>query len=171
MSESCCSPIKENTISQFSGQKITNTKSTMNICPICGMKGKPVQRQTLKALLSVSLREINDFDYLFCKTQTCPVVYFSADGKQTFKIEQVREHVYQKDPENDNVFICYCFQHNIGDLRSGSYEERLAIVDDINSGITAGQCACDLRNPQGSCCLGNVRGLIKVLEAPTKVSN
>jgi hypothetical protein len=37
-------------------------------------------------------------------------------------------------------------------------------VDDINTGISAEQCACDLRNPQGSCCLGNVRGLIKRLE-------
>ena len=26
-------------------------------------------------------------------------------------------------------------------------------------GIQAGQCACDLRNRQGSCCLGNVRAL------------
>ena len=38
------------------------------------------------------------------------------------------------------------------------------MVDDIHAGINAGQCACDLRNPQGSCCLGNVRGLIKRLE-------
>ena len=40
----------------------------------------------------------------------------------------------------------------------------MAIVDDINTGINAGQCACDLRNPQGSCCLGNVRGLIKRID-------
>jgi hypothetical protein len=33
----------------------------------------------------------------------------------------------------------------------------MAIVDDIKAGIKAGQCACDLRNPQGTCCLGNVR--------------
>jgi hypothetical protein len=37
-------------------------------------------------------------------------------------------------------------------------------VDDIDTGINTGQCACDLRNPQGSCCLGNVRGLIKRLQ-------
>jgi hypothetical protein len=37
-------------------------------------------------------------------------------------------------------------------------------VDDINTGINTEHCACDLRNPQGSCCLGNVRSLIKRME-------
>jgi hypothetical protein len=54
----------------------------------------------------------------------------------------------------------------VGDIRAASLGARTAIVDDINTGISAGQCACDLRNPQGSCCLGNVRGLIKDITAP-----
>jgi hypothetical protein len=54
----------------------------------------------------------------------------------------------------------------VGDLGAASSEGRIAIVDDINTGINAGQCACDVRNPQGSCCLGNVRGMIKRLENP-----
>jgi hypothetical protein len=51
----------------------------------------------------------------------------------------------------------------VGNVRAASLEARLAIVDDINAGLNTGQCACDLRNPQGSCCLGNVRELIKRL--------
>ena len=113
----------------------------------------------------MSLREVRDADYLFCRTQTCPVVYFSPGGDQVFTVEQVRERVYQKAPERDDVFVCYCFRHTVGDVRAASSESRAAIVDDINAGINAGQCACDLRNPQGSCCLGNVRGLIRRLEA------
>ena len=104
-------------------------------------------------------------EFLFCKTKQCPVVYFSPDGEQTFTIEQVRERVYQKEPDSDDVFACYCFWHTVGELRAASSRSRVAIIDDINFGINAGQCACDLRNPQGSCCLGNVRGLIKRLEA------
>jgi len=170
MVESCCLPRKEAPVFKLPVQKISITDSTENTCPVCGMKGKVVQGQTIKALLSVSLREVNDIGYLFCKTQTCPVVYFSSDGKQTFSFEQVREQVYQKDPENDKVFICYCFRHKVGDLRSSSPQEHVAIVEDINSGVSSGQCACDLRNPQGSCCLGNVRGLIKSLETKSTVS-
>jgi hypothetical protein len=130
------------------------------------MRGKPIQGQTVKALLSVSLREVQVVEYLFCKTQTCPVVYFSPDGEQIFGVEQVRERVYQKEPDSDNAFVCYCFRHTVGDIHAASSESRMAIVDDINTGINAGQCACDLRNPQGSCCLGNVRGLIKHVDAP-----
>jgi hypothetical protein len=94
-------------------------------------------------------------------------VYFSADGEQTFTVDQVRERVYQKEPEAEDVFVCYCFGHKVGDLRTASPDDRSAIVEDINTGINAGQCACDLRNPQGSCCLGNVRNMIKRLEKPT----
>lgn len=125
------------------------------------MKGKPVQGQTVKALVSVSLRVVQDDDYLFCKTQTCPVVYFSLNSEQTFTTAQVRERVYQKEPDSDDVLVCYCFQHHVGEIRTVTPAARAAIVGDINTGINAGQCACDLRNPQGTCCLGNVRGLIK----------
>jgi len=134
-----------------------------NACPECGKTAKPVQGQTVKALLSVSLHEVRDVEYLFCRTQTCPVVYFSPNGEQTLTAEQVRERVYQKEPDADDVWVCYCFRHTVGDVRAASPEARAAIVDDINTGINAGQCACDLRNPQGSCCLGNVRELIKRL--------
>jgi len=117
-------------------------------------------------MLSVSLRAVRDVKYLFCRTQTCFIVYFSADGEQTFTVEQVREPVYQKEPDAQDVFICYCFRHTVGELRAASPEARSVLVDDINTGINAQQCACDLRNPQGSCCLGNVRGMIKKLEKP-----
>jgi hypothetical protein len=130
-------------------------------CPECGHTGQPVQGQTVKALLSVSLRAVRDAEYLFCRTETCPVVYFSSDGQQTFTSGAVRERVYQKEPTAADMPICYCFRHTVGDLRMGSAEARAAILDDINTGIDAGQCACDLRNPQGSCCLGNVRILVR----------
>ena len=130
-------------------------------CPVCGQSGQPVQGQTVKALLSVTLRAVRDAEYLFCRTETCPVVYFSPDGRHAFTTGEVRERVYQKEPTAADVPICYCFRHTVGDLRMGSAEARAAILDDINSGIDAGQCACDLRNPQGACCLGNVRRLVR----------
>jgi hypothetical protein len=93
-------------------------------------------------------------------------VYFSPDGEQTFRVEQIRAVVYQKEPDKDDVFVCYCFRHTVGELRAASPELRKAIIDDINTGINAGQCACDLRYPQGSCCLGNVRGLLERVDKP-----
>ena len=149
-----------------------NTKrdSAKNACPECGRSGKPVQGQTIKALLSVSLRQVQNLKYLFCRTQTCPVVYFSAESEQTFTVSEVRERVYQKEPEAEDVLVCYCFGHTIGELSTATSKQRIAIVEDINTGINAEQCACDLRNPEGSCCLGNVRNKIKQLEKSNPIT-
>ncbi len=167
MTDSCCCPPEAgNAVCELPAQDFLHGSRIVNGCPECGKSGKLVQGQTVKALLSVSLREVRDRQYLFCRTQTCPVVYFSSGGEQTFTIEQIRERVYQKEPEAEDVFICYCFRHTVGDLRAASSEVRTVIVDDINTGINSGQCACDLRNPQGSCCLGNVRQSIKRLDKP-----
>lgn len=161
----CCPPEAGKAVCELPAQTAQRQVHAATACLVCGMKGKPVQGQTVKALLSVSLRAVQDVDYLFCRTRTCPVVYFTRDGRQTFTTAQVRERVYQKEPDSADVFVCYCFRHTVGDFRAASPEGRAARLDDINLGIDAGQCACDLRNPQGSCCLGNVRGLIKDIDA------
>ncbi len=160
----CCPPEAGSAVCEMPAQGFQRAARAANACPECGKAGKAVQGQTVKALLSVSLRETRNVEYLFCRTRTCRVVYFSADGEQTFTAEQVRERVYQKEPDAEDVFVCYCFRHTVGHVRAASPETRTAIMDDINTGIKASQCACDLRNPQGSCCLGNLRGLIKRLE-------
>lgn len=167
MTDSCCCPPEAgNAVCELPAGSFQRPPHVAHACPICGERGKPVQGQTVKAILSVSLREVQEVEYLFCKTLACPAVYFSPDGEQTFTVDQVRERVYQKEPNDEDVFVCYCFRHTVGELRAASPESHIAIVNDINTGINAGQCACDLRNPQGSCCLGNVRGLIKQLDTP-----
>ncbi len=130
-------------------------------CRISGAVGKPVQGQTIKSLLAVSLRAVQDVEYRFCPTPGCPVVYFTGANEQTFTLEQVREPVYQKLPDDPGVKVCYCFGYTLGDIRDGTAEQQQAILADIEAGIQAGQCACDLRNPQGSCCLGNVRRIVR----------
>lgn len=162
----CCPPEAGNEACDLPARDTARTAHALNDCPECGKTGKPVPGQTVKALLSSTLREVQEIQYLFCRTQTCPVVYFSTDREQIFTVVEIPERVYQKEPEAQDVFICYCFRHTVGDLRAASPEERIAIVDDINTGINVGQCACDLRNPQGSCCLGNLRARIKQLEKP-----
>jgi hypothetical protein len=129
------------------------------VCAVCGERGKPVQGQTVKSLLAVSLRAVRAVSYYFCRNRTCPVVYFSEDGQDVFTVDQVRERVYQKESDSGNVLVCYCFQYSVDAVRLDESEAQQLILEDINAGIQAGQCACDLRNPQGSCCLGNVRAL------------
>lgn len=129
------------------------------VCATCQQAGTRVEGQTVKALLAVSLRAVRTTQYRFCRTATCPVVYFTVDDTQHVTIDQVRERVYHKEPEAADVFVCYCFRHTVGEVQTAP--DPATIVADITTGIQAGQCACDLRNPQGSCCVGNVRALIQ----------
>ncbi len=132
-------------------------------CPACGKKGKLVGMETVKAMLAVTLHEIqSERTYLFCRTEACAVVYFADDGEQIFTEDELREKVYQKHPDDDDVFVCYCFRHTLSSIR----EELLAtgqstVVETVTAGTKIHQCACEIRNPQGSCCLGNVQAAIK----------
>lgn len=131
-------------------------------CPQTGRKGQRVDGSTVKAMLAVSLQAVRDTHYYFCKDADCPIVYFSEDGTQQFTTEQLRERVYQKASDRDDTFICYCFRFTAGHIRNAAPRASENIyIESINAGIQAGQCACDIRNPQGTCCLGNVHALIK----------
>jgi hypothetical protein len=141
-----------------------STQPGRSKCPVSGKPGKAVQIQTVKALLKVSLRSVRETQYFFCADIACPVVYFTADGTQAFRVDDLREKVYQKDPDNPDVPVCYCFQHTSGNIRAATAGQRQAILEDIKAGIKAEQCVCDLRNPQGACCLGNVSKLSRQLE-------
>jgi hypothetical protein len=141
------------------------------LCPSCQQKGKGVDGQTVKGLLAVSLMHVTHEPYLFCRTLQCPVVYFSADGLQTFRVEHIRERVYQKEPEGEDVPVCYCFRHTTGSIRAEiERTRRSTVVEEITAGTKAGYCGCDIRNPQGSCCLGNVRALVKQLLAAASLT-
>jgi hypothetical protein len=93
------------------------------------------------------------------------VVYFSADGSQHFAEADLRERVHQKAPAADDVFVCYCFRYTPNTIRAARRATGTsAVVDQITRNIQAGRCACEIRNPQGRCCLGNVRAVINAIE-------
>lgn len=127
-------------------------------CPNCGNRGLAVGIETLKSLLRLSLRLLNhSLVYRFCATKDCDVLYFASDGS-IFTITDINIPVYQKAPDNPDSLVCYCFQHRLRDFSAANGE---TLLNDIQAGIEAGQCACELRNPQGNCCLENVRAVLK----------
>lgn len=161
MNESCSCPPE-------AGNATCDLRSSFLIssCPVCLKSGKLIDSLTLKAILNVPLTEVRRVEYRFCRTPDCPVVYYGPDGAQTFLETEVRERVYQKHAAEDNIFVCYCFRHTTGSIKEEFVNKQAGtVVEKINAGIQAGQCACDIRNPQGSCCLGNVRAFIRNLEA------
>ena len=141
--------------------ELSDTRPSVS-CPTCQRAGKPVDTLALKALLAVPLTEVRDAEYRFCRTPDCPTVYYSVDGQQRFSEDDLRERVYQKHPDDADVFVCYCFRHSPSSISAElAAAGRSTVVAAITAGIQAGRCACDIRNPQGSCCLGNVRAVVE----------
>ena len=126
-------------------------------CPTNQRVGPQLDTLTVKALLALPLTAIApDESYRFCPAADCPTVYYRADGQQVFGESDLRERVFQKHMANSNSIVCYCFGHTVADVRAAlAARDGQRIVANIERGIQAGQCACDIRNPQGRCCLGN----------------
>jgi len=125
-------------------------------CNACQTPSKPVDSLTVKALLTEgALSRFDPADYRFCPRADCDVVYFAQHGP-TFSKWDLRVPVWQKEPRGRRK-VCYCFGENEGDIaaeidRTG---ESLA-ANRVRTHMEAGRCACEVRNPRGVCCLGDV---------------
>ena len=130
-------------------------------CPRCGQAGQFVPTQTLKHQVKPEhLETVEAGAFNFCRTATCEAVYFNGSGIVLTKAD-VRQRIGLKEKE-DPVPICYCF----GFTEAMAVEEiramgKCTIPQHIIAEVKAGNCACEIRNPQGSCCLGNVTAAIK----------
>lgn len=129
-------------------------------CPECERVGRSVERITLKALLRPeSLMRVADAPYRFCATPTCSLVYFAPES--TFRREDLLVPVFQKEPEGERT-VCYCFAITESDLRREIVETGTSTAADrVTALVKADRCACEVRNPQGTCCLGNVLAVVK----------
>lgn len=145
----------------------TATEPGARTCPACGHRGAAVQLQTVKALLSeMALRRIQLTHYRFCSNAACDVVYF-GDAGDRFDTEDVRMPVWQKEAAGARL-LCYCFGETEADIRRQVLQNaRAEVVDRIRDHIAAERCACEIRNPRGACCLGDVIAAVKRIEAET----
>lgn len=124
-------------------------------CPECERQGRLVRRITVQAMLRpTALMRLSAAEHGFCPTPTCGVVYFGRG--ETFDREEIVVPVFQKEPEGDRT-VCYCFAVTEGDIRREVAETgRSTAVERITALVKAERCACEVKNPQGGCCLGNI---------------
>lgn len=137
--------------------------ATKAACPSCRQPAKRVEARTVKALLtSEALARINLAGFYFCPSEACDTVYFS-DAGQLFRTIDVTVPVWQKQPPGDRTF-CYCFGENESAMRS-EFESsgQVAAIDRVRHHIAQRRCACDIRNPRGVCCLGDLSAAVQVL--------
>ncbi len=141
------------------------TAAAVSACPVSGHKGAAVERQTVKALLTeTALIRIGRTAHRFCPEAACDVVYFDAEGV-CYTTCDVRVPVWHKEPFGNRI-VCYCFGESEGQIRAeiATVGQSLAI-ERVRRHISAGRCACEVRNPRGACCLGDVTAAVKRVEA------
>ncbi len=132
-------------------------------CSMCGSEGRPVERQTvLHHVKHQHLGRVGDEAFRFCGDQRCPVAYHGDRGTR-FTVDEVRELVGAK-VTGDARPICYCFGYTEGDARDEIVRTGTSNIPATVSGlIKARMCACEVRNPSGACCLGEVTRTVKRL--------
>lgn len=134
-----------------------------SICKECGNKGKSVKDTTIRSLVKESkLGVIKDFKgFYFCETPTCQVVYFNNEQQVYFHKEDVKVRVGIKETE-DPIPVCYCFSWTQAKILDQIRQQgSTTVVQEISAKVKAGKCACEIKNPSGRCCLGEVNKLVK----------
>ena len=133
------------------------------MCPSCATRSTPVEVGTLKALLTPpALARLQLGAFHFCASLACDTVYFS-EGGQIFRTGDVRVAVWQKQSPGARTF-CYCFGENETDMqREIEAQGRTLAVERVRHHIADRRCACEVRNPRGACCLGDLTAAVKRL--------
>lgn len=130
-------------------------------CPSCATVGRVVADKTIQAIVSptqaLSLLAVGR---RFCGTPSCDVVYYGDDGRAATKSD-IPIRVGLKERE-DPIPLCYCFGFSVVDVRREIAETgRCTIPARIAAEVRAGRCSCEVTNPSGTCCLGEVNRAVK----------
>ena len=135
---------------------------TQEVCLECGGHGQAVERMTLKALLRPdALARLDAGGYRFCPTPRCPVVYFGEGAASVYHKPDLKVRVGRKETDSP-IPLCYCFGHTVGSVREEiAATGHSTVVAVITAHIQAGRCGCDVNNPSGHCCLGEVNKAVK----------
>jgi hypothetical protein len=147
----CCSRTKHETSSR--------PTSGPTDCPYCGNTGQPVAVLTVKSLVREHTRVPASPSYLFCRTADCEVVYFSEQA--VFTKPDLKVRVGLKETA-DPISLCYCFDYSREDIRHDiEATGKTSILEEIRAEVQGGFCACEVKNPSGACCLGDITRAIQ----------
>ncbi len=134
----------------------TNSSTkTKKICPECGSTCKSVSMSTLYHQVRFPENQalITD-NYYFCPAKKCPIAYFS-NVDNTISKQHLR--CYEA---IQNEALCYCFDIDAAQYLSALKDKRAeSIKAFVIQRTKMGECACEIRNPSGQCCLADFKRL------------
>ena len=145
------------------------------VCPGNGKVCKPVPRITVESLIRPEHKHsLAATPYYFCDSPDCDIVYVPACAEPVIAKNALRVRVGIKE-KVDPIPLCYCFGFDkgaiFGDIRSKGTTD---IPKIITQRIKAGECRCEVTNPSGNCCLGDVYKAVMQAQAhenPTEIDH
>ena len=142
------------------------TEKPSDVCQRCGARGQTVPRETLEALLTCHAHaRLKPGAYFFDPSPECDIVYFSNEQNSYFTKQDLRIRVGTKESQPP-IPLCYCFGHTLESARLEiEATGQSTVAAQIAKEIQAGNCACEVKNPSGRCCLGEVNKAVKQLLA------
>ena len=135
----------------------TGTAPLVMVCPVNGARSKQVDILTVKSLVRRLPLGMLNTQYYFCDASDCDVVYFALEVEAPmFRREDLVVRVGAKETA-DPIPICYCFGFTRQDIRDEIRSTgKSTVAERIKAEVEAGHCACEVKNPSGKCCLGDI---------------
>lgn len=132
------------------------------VCPVNGARSKQVDVLTVRSLVRHLPLGMPGTQYYFCEAPDCDLVYFPFDRQApSFLRSDLLVRVGSKESV-DPIPVCYCFGFTRKDIENEITETgRSTIAERITAEVKAGNCACEVKNPSGKCCLGNVTRVVQ----------
>jgi hypothetical protein len=148
----------------------TESAPPVMACPVNGARCKRVDVLTGKSLVRQLPLGMLNTQYYFCGSSDCELVYFPLDLRApSFRRGDLLVRVGVKEIV-EPAPICYCFGFTRKDIRDEIAETgRSMIAERIATEVKAGRCACEVKNPSGKCCLGDITVTIKEAKGPRKL--
>ena len=140
----------------------TSSAPLVMVCRVNGVRSKQVDMLTVKSLVRQLPLGMPDTQYYFCDSSDCEVVYFPLDTKAPlFRRGDLIVRIGAKETV-DPIPVCYCFGFTRKDIENEIAETgRSTVADRIKTEVNAGNCACEVKNPSGKCCLGDVTRTVR----------
>jgi hypothetical protein len=125
------------------------------MCPSCGLSCKRVEHRTLYHQVRFPENSrLGSGTYFFCLSKECAVGYFLNTGHIILK-----QHLRTYQEIGDDK-LCYCFDINTEHYLSALNANNADVIKNfVIQGTKSGDCACDIKNPSGQCCLAKFRFL------------
>lgn len=137
-------------------------ESYLSRCPRCGEKGQPVKALTIRSLTREDWPGYPAIiDGYFCTNPHDPTVYYFPGREQVINKEDLKIRVGLKE-QQEPIYVCYCFRHTRAEIEADFLRNNSSTIEaDIRRKVKAGKCSCEIQNPSGRCCLGDVRKVAK----------